>query len=103
MDLTLFDPKAASSRWLQVLMIDMSCWPATMPWSSDWQRRGFHPRCVKKSSCGAWSAAVGLRIVMAVVAVKLLAVIGLTLAGGILLLWVCWRIWRDIRRRQQGA
>jgi YjbE family integral membrane protein len=42
-------------------------------------------------------AAVVLRIAMAVVAVKLLAIIGLTLAGGILLLWVCWRFWRDIR------
>jgi YjbE family integral membrane protein len=42
-------------------------------------------------------AAVALRIAMAVVAVKLLAIIGLTLAGGILLLWVCWRFWRDIR------
>src|ERR1700712_1298388 len=42
-------------------------------------------------------AAVALRIAMAVVAVKLLAVIGLTLAGGILVLWVCWRFWRDIR------
>ena len=41
-------------------------------------------------------AAVVLRIAMASVAVKLLAVIGLTLAGGILLLWVCWRMWRDI-------
>jgi YjbE family integral membrane protein len=42
-------------------------------------------------------AAVALRIVLAVVAVKLMAIIGLTLAGGILLLWVCWRFWRDIR------
>src|SRR6478736_8656962 len=41
-------------------------------------------------------AAVGLRIVMAAVAVQLLAIIGLTLAGGILLLWVCWRMYRDI-------
>ena len=41
-------------------------------------------------------AAVALRIVMAVVAVELLAIIGLTLAGGILLLWVCWRMWRDV-------
>jgi YjbE family integral membrane protein len=41
-------------------------------------------------------AAVVLRIAMAAVAVKLLAIIGLTLAGGILLLWVCWRMWRDI-------
>ena len=41
-------------------------------------------------------AAVILRIAMAAVAVQLLAIIGLTLAGGILLLWVCWRMWRDI-------
>ncbi|HEX4027644.1 MAG TPA: TerC family protein [Rhizomicrobium sp.] len=41
-------------------------------------------------------AAVGLRVVLAVIAVSLMKVIGLTLAGGILLLWVCWRFWRDI-------
>jgi len=33
---------------------------------------------------------------LAVVAVKLLAIIGLTLAGGILLPVGCWRMWRDI-------
>jgi YjbE family integral membrane protein len=43
------------------------------------------------------AAAVGLRVMLAVIAVQLLEVIGLTLAGGILLLWVCWRMWRDIR------
>ena len=42
------------------------------------------------------AAAVGLRVVLAVIAVSLMKVIGLTLAGGILLLWVCWRFWRDI-------
>ncbi len=41
-------------------------------------------------------AAVGLRVILAVIAVSLMKVIGLTLAGGILLLWVCWRFWRDI-------
>src|SRR5579863_4335150 len=42
-------------------------------------------------------AAVGLRVVLAIIAVSLMQVIGLRLAGGILLLWVCWRFWRDIR------
>ena len=37
-----------------------------------------------------------LRIAFAFVAVELLAIIGLLFAGGILLLWVCWRMWRDI-------
>lgn len=41
-------------------------------------------------------AAVVLRVGLALAAVSLLQVIGLTLAGGILLLWVSWRFWRDI-------
>lgn len=43
-------------------------------------------------------AATVLRIVFAVVATRLLAITGLTLAGGILLLWVCWKMWREIRQ-----
>lgn len=41
--------------------------------------------------------AVILRILLALVAVQLLAIVGLTLAGGILLLWVCWKMYREIR------
>jgi YjbE family integral membrane protein len=42
-------------------------------------------------------AATALRIVFAAVAVELLDIVGLLLAGGILLLWVCWKIWRELR------
>ncbi|EJT05283.1 TerC family protein [Rhizobium sp. CCGE 510] len=42
-------------------------------------------------------AATILRILFASVAVYLLAVVGLLLAGGLLLLWVCWKMWREIR------
>ena len=42
------------------------------------------------------AAAVILRILFAAVTVQLLAVIGLTLAGGILLLWVCWKMYLQI-------
>ncbi len=45
-------------------------------------------------------AAVTLRGILASTVRKLLAVIGLTLAGGILLLWVSWRIYRDIRHEK---
>jgi YjbE family integral membrane protein len=41
-------------------------------------------------------AATVLRIVCAVMATQLLQVFGLLLAGGILLLWVCWKMWRDL-------
>jgi len=51
----------------------------------------------KKVILWGLAAAVILRVGLAAIAVKLLGIIGLTLAGGILLLWVCWRFWRDIR------
>ncbi|MCB1494517.1 MAG: YjbE family putative metal transport protein [Bauldia sp.] len=42
-------------------------------------------------------AAAGLRIVFAVFTAELLNVIGLVLAGGLLLLWVSWKLWRELR------
>lgn len=42
-------------------------------------------------------AATVLRIVFASVAVQLLQIVGLLLAGGLLLLWVCWKMWQEIR------
>jgi YjbE family integral membrane protein len=42
-------------------------------------------------------AATGLRIGFASVTVQLLQIIGLLLAGGILLLWVCWKMWRELQ------
>ncbi len=44
------------------------------------------------------ASAVVLRVVLAVFAVQLLEYIPLMIAGGILLLWVCWRLWRDVRQ-----
>ncbi|GBQ06871.1 MULTISPECIES: YjbE family putative metal transport protein [Acetobacter] len=38
-----------------------------------------------------------IRILMALVAVQLLQIIGLTLAGGLLLLWVCWKMYSEMR------
>ncbi len=41
-------------------------------------------------------AATLLRIVFAALTTQLLAIVGLLLAGGILLLWVCWKMWREL-------
>ncbi len=38
-----------------------------------------------------------IRIALSAVAVSLLALVGLTLAGGVLLLWVCWKMYRELR------
>jgi YjbE family integral membrane protein len=48
------------------------------------------------------AAATLLRILLAYFAVQLLAVIGLTLAGGVLLLWVSWKMYRDFREMPTG-
>jgi YjbE family integral membrane protein len=45
--------------------------------------------------------ATGLRIAFAGVATQLLQILGLLLAGGILLLWVCWKMWRELRAQPQ--
>ena len=47
-------------------------------------------------------AATLLRIMFAGVAVQLLQIIGLTLAGGILLLWVAWKMWRELREQAKA-
>jgi YjbE family integral membrane protein len=41
-----------------------------------------------------------IRMALGVIALQLLAIIGLLLAGGVLLLWVCWKMYRELRRRQ---
>ena len=43
------------------------------------------------------TVATGLRIAFALVALQLLAIIGLLFAGGVLLLWVCWKMYRELR------
>lgn len=42
-------------------------------------------------------AATVLRIAFAIFVTQLLLIVGLLLAGGILLLWVCWKMWRELR------
>jgi YjbE family integral membrane protein len=45
--------------------------------------------------------ATALRIACASIATQLLQVFGLLLAGGILLLWVCWKMWRELHTTPQ--
>ena len=54
------------------------------------------PRLRPKVIFWGVAGAVILRVLFAVMATQLLAVVGLTLAGGILLLWVCWKMYREI-------
>ncbi|GLR82860.1 YjbE family putative metal transport protein (plasmid) [Azospirillum oryzae] len=49
------------------------------------------------------AAAVVLRIGFALAATRLMDIIGLTLAGGLLLLWVCWKLFRELRSQREEA
>jgi YjbE family integral membrane protein len=57
---------------------------------------GFEPHRRRKIIIGGILAATVLRIALASIAVELLAIIGLTLAGGVLLLWVAWKFYREL-------
>ena len=48
-------------------------------------------------------AAVVLRIGFALITAQLLSFVGLLLAGGVLLLWVCWKMWRDLKEQSATA
>jgi YjbE family integral membrane protein len=48
-------------------------------------------------------AATVLRIAFAGVTTQLLQVVGLLFAGGLLLLWVCWKMWRELREQASST
>ena len=48
-------------------------------------------------------AALVLRILFALIVTQLMQVIGLIFVGGLLLLWVAWRMWRDLHHDGESA
>ena len=50
----------------------------------------------KKAIFAGIAAAAVIRVVFAVVAVELLKIPGIMLVGGLLLLWVCWNLFREL-------
>lgn len=62
------------------------------------------PRAQKRSAIVLGIAgATAIRIGLGIIAMTLLQVIGLLLAGGVLLLWVCWRMFRELREARAHA
>ena len=49
------------------------------------------------------AAAAVLRIALGAITLQLLEIVGLLLAGGILLLWVCWKMYRELRHSHAKA
>jgi YjbE family integral membrane protein len=62
------------------------------------------PRAQKRSAIILGiGGATAIRIGLGIVAITLLQIIGLLLAGGVLLLWVCWRMFRELREARAHA
>ncbi|HEY4199567.1 MAG TPA: YjbE family putative metal transport protein [Devosiaceae bacterium] len=59
---------------------------------------GLRPELRSKAIVAGIAAATIIRIVFAILATKLLAITGLLLAGGLLLLWVCWKMYEELRQ-----
>ena len=57
---------------------------------------GLPPGLRRKAILIGIGAATILRIMFAVIATQLLAFTGLLLSGGLLLLWVCYKMWQEL-------
>ena len=87
---------AAFAAFLQVLMIDLVL-AGDNAIVVGALAAGLPPEQRKKVIFIGVMAALVLRIFFALIVTQLLQIIGLILVGGLLLLWVAWRMWRDLR------
>ena len=58
---------------------------------------GLDEKMRNKAIAAGIAAAAVIRIIFAVVAVRLLAITGITFIGGLLLLWICWTMFAELR------
>lgn len=97
-DSILHDVPGAFTALLQVLMIDLVL-AGDNAVAVGLAAGGLAEKDRKKAIFYGLLAAVTMRIVFALITSWLLAFIGLLLAGGILLMWVCWKMWRELREQ----
>ncbi|MDZ4375373.1 MAG: TerC family protein [Phenylobacterium sp.] len=87
---------AAMSALFQVLMIDLVL-AGDNAVAVGLAAGGLPAEQRKKAILYGLIAAVVLRIGFALITTQLLGIVGLLFAGGVLLLWVCWKMWREMR------
>ena len=87
---------AACAAFLQVLMIDLVL-AGDNAIVVGALAAGLTPEQRRKVIMIGVLAALVLRIAFALVVTQLLQIIGLILVGGLLLLWVAWKMWRELR------
>jgi len=87
---------SAMSAFLQVLMIDIML-AGDNAIVVGAIAAGLKPQQRKNVILIGIIAALVLRIIFALAVTQLLQIVGLTFAGGLLLLWVAWKMWRELR------
>jgi YjbE family integral membrane protein len=92
---------AAFAAFLQVLMIDLVL-AGDNAIVVGALAAGLTPDQRRKVILIGVLAALVLRIMFALVVTQLLQIIGLILVGGFLLLWVAWKMWRELRHQGQS-
>jgi len=92
--------QASIAAFLQVIMIDLVL-AGDNAVVIGLAAAGLPPERRQRAILVGIGAATLLRIALAAIAVELLAVVGLLLAGGILLLWVTWKMWRELRGQRR--
>jgi len=92
---------SALSALFQVLMIDLVL-AGDNAVAVGLAAGGLPPAMRRKAIFWGLAAAVITRIGFALVTTQLLGIVGLLLAGGLLLLWVCWKMWRELRDHAQA-
>jgi YjbE family integral membrane protein len=60
---------------------------------------GLPPRLRRRAIVLGLAGAVVMLIGFALITTQLLRIFGLLLAGGLLLLWVCWKMWRELQEQ----
>ena len=93
---------AAFAAFLQVLMIDLVL-AGDNAIVVGALAAGLPPEQRRKVILIGVLAALVLRIGFALIVTQLLQVIGLILVGGLLLLWVAWKMWRELRHDGESA
>ena len=104
MAIPLLPSAGALGAFFQVVMIDLAL-AGDNAVAVGLSASGLPPAQRKRAIVLGLSAAVVMLIGFALITTQLLKLVGLLLAGGLLLLWVCWKMWRELRAqgREEGA
>jgi YjbE family integral membrane protein len=106
MAIALHLPSAAGAlgAFFQVLMIDLAL-AGDNAVAVGLAASGLPQQQRRRAIILGLAGAVVMLIGFALITVQLLKVVGLLLAGGCLLLWVCWKMWRELREqgREEAA